>query len=62
MAQLDPFAACRSGTLVEPAAATRMAQQRAHALAGLMRPVDDLDLTVRASNCVFHAIPDTIPL
>lgn len=52
MAQLDPFAACRSGTLAEPAAAARVAQQRAHELAGLMRPVDDLDLTVRSSNCL----------
>lgn len=52
MAQLDPFAACRSGTLVESAAAARVAQQRARELAGLMRPVDDLDLTVRSSNCL----------
>ena len=29
-----------------------MARQRAHELAGLMRPVDDLDLTVRSSNCL----------
>ena len=52
MAQLEPFAACRSGILVDPAAATRVAQQRAHTLAGLMRPVDDLDLTVRSLNCL----------
>ena len=64
MAQLDPFAACRSGTLDEPVAAARVAQQRAHELAGLMRPIDDLDLTVRSSNCLkaenIHLLGDLI--
>jgi DNA-directed RNA polymerase subunit alpha len=51
LAQLDPFTKCRPGIL-EPVAAARLARQWAHELAGLMRPVDDLDLTVRSSNCL----------
>jgi DNA-directed RNA polymerase subunit alpha len=64
MAQLDPFAACRSGTLVEPGAAADEAPQQVHEHAGLMRPVDDLDLTVRSSNCLkaenIHLVGDLI--
>jgi DNA-directed RNA polymerase subunit alpha len=64
MAQLDPFAACRSGSPVDPVSAARVAQQRTYELAGLMRPVDDLDLTVRSSNCLkaenIHLVGDLI--
>lgn len=49
-AQLDPFAACRPGALVEPGAAAHVARQRERELAGLMRPVDDLDLALRSFN------------
>lgn len=52
MAQLDPFAACRSGSPVEPDSVAGVEQQWPFELAGLMRPVDDLDLTVRSSNCL----------
>lgn len=64
MTQLDPFAGCRSGIPVEPSSNARMAQQREHELSGLMRPVDDLDLTVRSSNCLkaenIHLVGDLI--
>lgn len=52
MAQLDPFAACRSASTLEPVAAAHEAQKRTYELAGLMRPVDELDMTVRSSNCL----------
>jgi DNA-directed RNA polymerase subunit alpha len=52
MDQLDPFAARRVDSQAEAAAETRLARERAHELAGLMRSVDELDLTVRSSNCL----------
>lgn len=52
MAQLDPFVACRPAGTLEPVSAARLAQQRSYELAGLMRPVDDLNLTVRSANCL----------
>lgn len=64
MAQLDPFAGCQSGNPVEPSSDERLAQQRAHELAGLMRGVDTLGLTVRSSNCLkaenIHLVGDLI--
>ncbi len=52
MDQLDRFAARHPASQVDPAAAARSAWQRAHELAGLMRPIEELDLTVRSHNCL----------
>jgi len=50
--QLDPFLGHHPGPRVPPADLERAARERAHQLAGLMRSVDELDLTVRSSNCL----------
>lgn len=64
MAQLDPFAPIRPAMRAEPAAEAQAALQRAHMLAGLMRSVDDLGLTVRSSNCLkaehLHRVGDLV--
>jgi DNA-directed RNA polymerase subunit alpha len=52
MSQLDPYAACPLGTVAEPAATAHAAQQQDHGSTGAMRPVDELNLTVRSSNCL----------
>ena len=52
MGQLDPFAAPHSRAEVDSAVAVTTELEREHVLAGLMRSVDDLDLTVRSSNCL----------
>jgi DNA-directed RNA polymerase subunit alpha len=52
MGQLDPFAACRLVGPVPPGLGAHVSPPTTPELAGLMRPVDDLDLTVRSSNCL----------
>ena len=51
-AQIDPFAAGPSGSQIEPVAAAREATRGTYERAGLMRPVDELELTVRSANCL----------
>ena len=50
--QLEPFAGQHPGPRVPPADLERAARERAHRLAGLTRSIDELDLTVRSSNCL----------
>lgn len=63
MGQLDQFAAAEEDLQVDVAAVLD-AWERTHQLAGLMRPVDDLDLAVRSSNCLkaenIHLVGDLI--
>ncbi|MEO8279807.1 MAG: DNA-directed RNA polymerase subunit alpha C-terminal domain-containing protein [Ideonella sp.] len=49
---LDPFVVRDPQADAVPAAAALAARDRAHELAGLMRSVDELELTVRSSNCL----------
>lgn len=50
--QLGPFAGHHPGPRVPPADLERAARERAHQLAGLTRSIDELDLSVRSSNCL----------
>lgn len=50
--QLGPFLAHHPGPGVPPADLERAARERAHQLAGLMRSIDELDLSVRSANCL----------
>lgn len=64
--QLDPFAAagCDADFQAELADEALVARERALELAGLLRPVDDLELTLRSSNCLkaenIHLVGDLI--
>lgn len=50
--QLEPFAGRHPGLSVAPDDLEKTARERAHRLAGLTRSIDELDLTVRSSNCL----------
>lgn len=50
--QLHPFVARHLETCVPPADLERAARERAYQLAGLTRSIDELDLSVRSSNCL----------
>lgn len=50
--QLEPLAGHHAAPRVPPADLERAARERAHQRAGLTRSIDELDLPVRASNCL----------
>lgn len=64
MVQLDQFVARQPDSLAESSSVVQATLERAHERAGLMRLVDDLDLTVRSSNCLkaenIHLVGDLI--
>ena len=48
--QLNPFASLTEGSHEVPSAGNRTDPEHEHRLATLMRPIDELDLSVRSSN------------
>jgi DNA-directed RNA polymerase subunit alpha len=62
--QLNPFASPMDTSHEAPSDGARNGQEREHRLAGLMRSVDELDLSVRSSNCLkaqnLHRVGDLI--
>ena len=62
--QLDPFLETRGCGPAQPADRTHTTVERAHQEAGLMRPIDELELSVRSSNCLkaenVHLIGDLV--